>query len=373
MRPLSTVSYFRRNKKKLFSNIIIIVVAICLVYIMECFIASIVQSIYPLDATRFEHASIIISTESNPEIPQEVLSSLEDSENIESVIPVTVRQIAFSVPGSTTHAAVFAAAENDLPYLTHNFQIAIADGRLPESGADEIAVDSSVAKNNGLKIGSQTSIDVSHGLDRQYTVVGILDSESHISLVGSPAPIDGLLKYDEKGYLVFHADGRSMQAENEVTAYSKQGLNVWTLARYDKLYQVNNQTFQILDMVVVLSIMVMVVCLVCSKYAQFFSRKSEIGILSALGYTQREITMRTFREVVIINLAGFIIGLGLAVVLCQIIVTAAFSSIGGTGVYLYGKAVLLSLLAPILTTVFTLLPVRRLISKVDAISIVTSN
>ena len=74
--------------------------------------------------------------------------------------------------------------------------------------------------------------------------------------------------------------------------------------------------------------------------------------------------MRTFREVVIINLAGFIIGLGLAVVLCQIIVTAAFSSIGGTGVYLYGKAVLLSLLAPILTTVFTLLPVRRLISKV---------
>lgn len=214
---------------------------------------------------------------------------------------------------------------------------------------------------------------MSHGLDRQYTVVGILDSESHISLVGSPAPIDGLLKYDEKGYLVFHADGRSMQAENEVTAYSKQGLNVWTLARYDKLYQVNNQTFQILDMVVVLSIIVMVVCLVCSKYAQFFSRKSEIGILSALGYTQREITMRTFREVVIINLAGFIIGLGLAVVLCQIIVTAAFSSIGGTGVYLYGKAVLLSLLAPILTTVFTLLPVRRLISKVDAISIVTSN
>ena len=56
-----------------------------------------------------------------------------------------------------------------------------------------------------------------------------------------------------------------MQAENEVTAYSKQGLNVWTLARYDKLYQVNNQTFQILDMVVVLSIIVMVVCLVFAQ------------------------------------------------------------------------------------------------------------
>lgn len=373
MRPLSTVNYFFRNKRKLFSNIIIIIVAICLVYIMECFIASIVQSIYPLDATRFEHASIIVTTENTPEISQEILSSLDKSQNIESVIPVTVRQIVFSVPGSTTHAAVFAAAPDDLPYLVDNFQIEVVDGSLPESGTDEIAVDDSVAKNNGLQIGSQTRADVSYGLDRQYTVVGILDSKSHISFVGSPTPTDSLLKYDEKGYIVFHAAGRSPQAENEVAVYSSQGLNVWTLARYEKLYTMNTQTFQILDMVVVLSIIVMVICLVCSKYAQFFSRKSEIGILSALGYTRREITMRTFCEVIVTNLLGFIMGLGLAVLLCKIVVSATFSSIGGIGVYLYGKAALLSLLAPVLTTIFTLLPVNRLINKVDAISIVTSN
>jgi putative ABC transport system permease protein len=373
MRPLSTANYFLRNKRKLLSNIVVIIAAICLVYIMECFIYSIVQSIYPLDATRFEHASIIITTERTPEILQEVLSSLDESENIESVIPVTVRQIVFSVPGSTTHAAVFAAAPDDLPYLIDTFQIEVVDGRLPESGTDEISVDSNWAKNNGLLIGSQTGIDVSHNLNRQYTVVGILDSKSHISLVGSPSPADSLLKYDEKGYLVFHAADRSRQAENEVAAYSSHGLNVWTLARYEKLYAANNQTFQILDMVAVLSIIVMVVCLVCSKYAQFFSRKSEVGILSALGYTHREITMRTFHEVIATNLLGFIIGLSLAVFLCKIVVSAAFGSIGGTGVYLYGKAALLSLLAPVLTTVFTLFPVNRLIKKVDAISIVTSN
>lgn len=126
-------------------------------------------------------------------------------------------------------------------------------------------------------------------------------------------------------------------------------------------------------MIVILSIIVMVICLACSKYAQFFSRKREIGILSALGFTRREITTRTFSEVIITNLAGFIIGLALAILLCKIIVSSAFTSIGGAGIYLYGKAVLLSLLAPFLTTVFTLFPVNRLISRVDAISIVTSN
>lgn len=373
MRPLSTINYITKNKRKLFSNILIIIVAICLVYIMECFIASIAQSIYPLDAARFEYASIIVTSEKTPEIPQEIEASLNESENIKGVIPVTVRQIAFSVPGSTTHTAVFAAMPDDLPYLTDNFHIETSAGRLPESGTDEIAVDGSVVKNNGLVIGSQTNIDVSHGLDRQYTVVGILHSESHISVIGSPTPADSLLKYDEKGFIAFHEAGRSPQAENEVAAYSSKGLNVWTLARYDKLYAANNQTFQILDMVVVLSIIVMVICLVCSRYAQFFTRKSELGILSALGYTRREITLRALREVVMINLVGFFIGLGLAVLLCRMIVWAAFSSIGGTGVYLYGKAVLLSLLAPILTTVFTLIPINRLINKVDAISIVTSN
>ncbi len=373
MRPLSTVNYFLKNKRKLLSSMIIIVVAICMVYIMECFIASIVQSIYPLDATRFEHASIIVTTENTPEMSQEILSSLDESENIDRVICITVKQIVFSVPGSTTHAAVFAAAPDDIPYLMDSFQIGVVDGRLPESGTDEIAVDDNVAENNGLQIGSQTNIDVSHGLDRQYTVVGILGSESHISLTGAPMPTDSRLKYDERGYIVFHTVGRSPQAEQEVTALSSQGLNVWTLARYERLYAVNNQTFLVLDIVVVLSIIAMVLCLVCSKYAQFFSRKSEIGVLSALGYTRREIIIRTFREVAITNLVGFIAGLGLAVFLSRIFVTLAFSSIGGTGIYLYRKAAALSLLAPVLTTVFTLIPVNRLINKVDAISIVTSN
>lgn len=76
---------------------------------------------------------------------------------------------------------------------------------------------------------------------------------------------------------------------------------------------------------------VMVICLVCSKYAQYFSRKSEIGILSALGYTRKEITTRTFLEVILTNVIGFIIGLALAIPLCKFVMAAAFDSIGGAG------------------------------------------
>ncbi len=370
MRPLSTGTYFRHNKKKIVSNLIVIVAAICLVYIMECFIASIVESIYPLDSTRFRYCSIIVATEAVPEIQQEILDSFENSGFVESVVCVSVRQIGFSVPGSTTHTAVFAVKSADQAYVMDQFQIKVINGRMPDIGADEIAIDQSVAQNNHLQIGSQTELDKSHNLDRPYKVVGILTSASHISFVGSPEPDSSGLYSDERGYLVFPEDDCFEQAESEVLSLRGQGLTVWTLSLYDKLYEKNNQTFQILDVMVILSIVVMVVCLVCSKYAQYYSRKKEIGVLSALGYTRKEITIRTVKEILLTNIIGFLIGLALAIVLCKFIVAAFFDSVGGTGVYLYGKAALLSWLAPLMTTVFTLIPVYRLIGRVDAISII---
>lgn len=373
MRPLSATNYLLKNKRKLLSDITVIVIAICLVYIMECFVASIAASIYTLDATRFEYASVIVSTENVPEIPAEVISSLEESENTDTIIPVTVRQIVFSVPGSTTHASIFSASPEHVAYLIDAFQIKVMDGRLPKNNLDEIVIDESVAKNNGLEIGSTTSIDTSYNLDREYKVVGILQSDSHISFVGSPTLQDNALRYDETGYLVFPSAGRFEQMENEVSLLGSQGINVWTLSLYNKMYEKNNQTFQILDMMVFLAIIVMVVCLVCSNYARFFSRKSEMGVLSALGYTRSEISRRIFREVIFTNLIGFAVGLVIAIFLCGILVTAAFDNVGGIGVYLYWKAVILSLLAPTLTAACTLVPVNRLLSKVDAISIVANN
>jgi putative ABC transport system permease protein len=80
--------------------------------------------------------------------------------------------------------------------------------------------------------------------------------------------------------------------------------------------------------------------------------------------------MRTFWEVILTNLAGFIAGLILAILVSRILVNAAFDAVGGVGVYLYGKAVVMSLLAPLFTTLFTLIPVYRMFGRIDAISII---
>lgn len=372
MQPLSTLKFILRNKIRIISGLTIIIVTICLVYGMECFIESIVESIYPVDSNRFRHASVLVSTEEVPVIPPQMIDTLEQSENIRGTLPITIRQIVFSVPGSTTHTAVISTVEKDRDILIGEFNIKLLKGRFPAIGANEITLDFNVAKNNGLVLGDHTKIDTSHNMDRAYRVVGFLESDSYISIVGDPSPDDSGLKWDEQGYLVFPYRQRFEQAEDEVESLRQLGVKVWTLKLYERLYATNKQTFQILDAIVVLSIIVMVVCLVCSKYAQFFSRRYELGLLNALGYTAKDIAMRSIHEIVITNLLGLILGLIIAVFLTKGIVTNLFTAVGGVGVYLSLKAAGISLLAPLLTAVFTLIPVLRLIGREDAITIIQS-
>lgn len=379
MNPLSACNYFRHNKRKFISSMIIIVVAICIVYVMECFIDSILESSRAVNDTCFKHGMIVLSTKLVPEIPQTTVKSLENNVAIEKTVPITVQYINFTFPVSPTHAFVLGATNGtDQEYLVKKFSIKLGSGRLPEPGKNEIAVDSNIAINNRLRIGSHvgSDLDKSQALIGNYLVVGLLKNDSHISLMGSPTPeqySSSTLKRGWVGLSIFANKGFFTQAEKASMLLMKQGLNVQTLTRYEKEVAANYQTFDILDMMVVLIILVMVVCLVCSKYAQYFARKSELGILGAIGYTRREIMRRTFWEVVITNSTSFIVGLALAILLCKIIMDAAFKDVGAVGVYFYGKAVVMSLIAPLLTSLFTLIPVYRMIGRIDPISIIEKN
>jgi putative ABC transport system permease protein len=379
MNPLSASNFFRHNKRKFISSMIIIVVAICIVYIMECFIRSILASNREVNDTCFKNGMIVLSTKLVPEIPQTTVKSIENNAAIEKAVPVTVQYINFTFPVSPTHAFVLGTTNGaGQEYLIKKFNIKLRSGRLPELGKNEIAVDSSIAINNRLRIGSHvgSDLDKSQALIGNYVVVGILENDSRISLMGSPTPeqySSSTLKRGWAGLSVFANKGYFAQAENAITSLMSHGLNAQTLSRYNKEVAANYQTFDILDMMVVLIILVMVVCLVCSKYAQYFARKSELGVLGALGYTRREIMRRTFWEVAISNLVSFIVGLVLAILLSRFIMNAAFEDVGAVGVYFYGKAILMSLIAPLSTTLFTLIPVYSMIGRIDPITIIEKN
>jgi len=107
-----------------------------------------------------------------------------------------------------------------------------------------------------------------------------------------------------------------------------------------------------------------------SKYVQFFNRKQELGVLNAMGYTKNQIMKRAFIEVAMINLFGFIIGMCLGTLCSVLINNGAFKAAGAIARYYCTKAFIVSLYIPIFTTLFTLIPVNRMISKLDPITMI---
>ena len=76
---------------------------------------------------------------------------------------------------------------------------------------------------------------------------------------------------------------------------------------------------------------------------------------------------RAFIEVTIANLLGFALGLGLGVLNSVLLNDGAFKSVGAVSIYFSSKAFLMALYIPLFTTLFTLIPVNRMINKLDPI------
>ena len=132
MNPLSACNFFRHNKRKFISSVIIIVVAICIVYIMECYLESIFRSSREVNGTCFKYSAVILSTQLVPEISQATVNSLENNAGVEKLVSVSAQYINFAIPVSPTHAFVFGA--NNAAYqeiLVKKYNIKLLSGRLP--------------------------------------------------------------------------------------------------------------------------------------------------------------------------------------------------------------------------------------------------
>lgn len=376
IRPLSIFNYFRHNKKSLLCSLIIIVISVVFVYNFECFIESIKTTMYSVDANRFEYVSVISpSLESQDICNSTIAGELRSEPSIEGAVPAVYYKINFSVPGSATHTAALGVSEDVRSMIMERMDITLKDGRFPVSGAKEIAIDQNVALNNHLALGDVIGKDVDHAqsLPDAYTITGILSSNSYISFIGAPDTFDSSVNSFDKSLIVFHKKGYSSEAEKIVEKYKFQKYYVLTLTEYNKLYQQNSQTFNILDMIALFAVAVMSVCLTCFRYTQYFQSREEHGILNAIGYSSGTIMKRAFLEIMMTNIIGYVFGIGISFIISVSIMNSLFTDVGGIGIIISPKAILYSLFAPLCTTIMLVLPVKSLMKKTDPLSIIEAH
>lgn len=369
MKPLSVSKYIKNNKKPYITSIIAIALSIILGYGVECFIESISESSYSSQVKPLEKA-FTISRISDKEISLEYVDKLKKSDLVEKLIPTKISYVKYSTQGSVSNVRIFSILPEDREYFMNEYDITLEKGSLPEEGQKEIAIDERVATNNNVSIGDSLG---------DSKIVGILNSEYFLSLSSYSSTSDEFSRYKDiskddlikNEMVIFPNDDKRDDLDQLIRTFSKKDINYSILSEGIEKYQSGTASSkQILDALFVLIVIVMVVTLSSSKYAQFINRKIEFGILNALGYSRGMLMKRALKEVLIFNLSGFVVGIILGVATSFIVTKAAFTDLGAIGVFISIKGIVISLLTPAFTALFTLIPIYRVLGKLDAITII---
>lgn len=373
MKPLSVTNYFIKNKKSFISSIIAISLSVIMIYGVECFLSSMFKSSYDATIKFYEKTSKIFSNLDSKPMPDNVITTLKNSECVDRIVPIKASWINFITTGSVNSVNIYGFLKEDRDYVVEKYNIKLKEGRYPEEGKKEIALDYKVALNNTLKLGSKYG---------EFDVVGILNSDYYVSISSFSFSKDEMndmnnnpKEFKEKAIrysdLVFSKEGLKEKSDDLIKSISEENIDYSTISDMDSSFKQSTDTCQqIFNAITILIIIVSVVTLACTKYTAFINRKSEYGVLNSLGFSRYEIMNIAIKEVVILNFIGFLIGIGIAVIISYFLTKAAFVGVGGSMVFFSEKGLILSVLTPLFSSLFSLIPIFRNLSRLDGITII---
>lgn len=373
MKPLSALSYCKNNKKKLITSTISILVAVSFLYIFQTFVKSIGDSAYELKVNPYKNHMTVQSIGKDKPIPKSIMNILKDNPDVENIISFVSYETRYTIPGASTSAFILGIRHENIEYVMKKHNITLKEGRLPLENHKEVALDYRMSKNKNVVIGDKigNSIEKNDALNGEYTVVGIVEGDGYLSFMPYNTDVATTKTNEaitaEKSILVFPKNNKIKEVDKLLLSFPKKEVAVMTLSGIIKLYNKIASVMRTLNMICILAIVVMVISVGSSKYVEFFSRKQELGILNAMGYTKVELMKKVFWEVFIVNLLGFTLGIIVGWLSSILINDGAFGAVGGVSVHYSSKAFLMALYIPLFTTLFTLIPVNRMISKLDPI------
>lgn len=370
MKPLDSLKYIIRNKKKSFSVIACIAAAVFLLYSFQIMLSSIPNSGKLISLTPLEKYSTIYPNGTYA-LSDYLVSTVRTDKNVARVVPAAGKYTMFSAVTLSSSIGVYEMDIEDIKYYMNALGLKLKEGRLPQHSKDEIILDYRLANNKKLKLGDTigSDIDRNEHLEGKYKIVGITEGGSICALTLSDKSIDKEKQYSF-GMIVFPKKGKEEEVHALFENYSYlTSITSFSSAKEEMNKQLStaNMTINIIAAIIIVSMAISVgnIC-----YVHFFERRKEFGILNALGYPHNFIIKRAFYEISFMNFIGFSLGFLLSIIVGTIL-KVIFLSYYGLTISLISKAGLVQCLCiPISTTILALKPISFMIKRIDAVTMI---
>lgn len=313
-RPLAAGTYLRRNAGKTLPLMGVIVLAVMLVAGIISMINSIPYSIRTIYSYSREMTGITPRGDATQTVP--ILKEIEKNSPIPIGRVVVCRAASIQIKSIVGKWPfyVLGLTRPDMEYYLARQGADKLVGRMPVDGKPEAVVSEPLARNLGLKIGSELmgpDKDESGFSQKSVKIVGIAQTSRWLAMV----PVEYLREYHfppvDLG-MVFAKDPAQQDRLDHWTEKRFKGRPAAVLA-YFQLEKNTDEMFRTLFQIlnVVIGVLVLVMTFIMGMLINIYQsqRLQEFGLLQAIGFTKGQILRRVATESIVVVVAGWIMGL----------------------------------------------------------------
>ena len=376
MKPLSTMEHYIKNKRRFLFIFIPVLLSIIIVYVIQMLISSefsLVERTY-VEPQKY-YSSIAAKTKV---ISRDLIESiLKRKAEYERVFPWVAHYTYFDgIIEKSIGSKVFTVKQDDMNWLISKMNLKMIAGRLPAAGTNEILLHKTVAKNKKLKLGDSigSSVSKNESLEGEKVIVGLIDGESIVSF-------DSLeyfmalnqVKYDDysTGIIVVPKENKSNDIEHFLEETDSQGLDLRTygiISRKNK-----NDGSNITIIITIINIAILIIITLCAGFISYINvnqRRSEFGILSAIGYTSQEIVNRLISEICLVNLAALVIGTLFSIAIGAVLNLLIFTGKGIPLILIDPDFLIQAACIPLFVCIFALVPAWNTLRNLDPVAVI---
>lgn len=376
MRPLSTYKHYISNKKKFLFLFVPVLLSIILIYTLQMLITS---EFRVVSRTYIEPQKHYFSIAAKTKvIDNDTIKSILTREmDYERVLPwVAHYTFIDSFIEKNIGSKVITVKYDDMVWLITKMNLKIIDGRLPVAGTNEIILHKTVADCKNLKIGDKigSNVQKNESIEGEKVIVGLLEGESIVSFDSLEYWMDiNHVEYDDysTGIILVPIKSEMNNINTLFNTIDSQGLDIRT---YDKVYLQNStDKIRINIIVTVFDLMVLItitICLGFISYINIIQRRSEFGILSAMGYSSQELIKRLFYEIIWVNLLALVSGILISITLGVISNIFIFMPKGLSLLLIKPLYMIQATCIPLFVCIFELVPAWNSIKKLDTVAVI---
>jgi ABC-type antimicrobial peptide transport system permease subunit len=376
MNPLSPLTYYLRHKRSALLQIALISLATVGLFILVGVLDTIPLRANVSYLTRF---SRVIPT--GGALDPTVVSQIQTHPDVARVIPDNGLRITLPALIGTDSQRLLGVSPQEAQYLMQHCGVRLKQGRMFEPRSNEFVLSEEIARALDLELGSEIEreIDPDHyrAIPSPLVLVGVLEGASGTSVrLGfvSDEYLDSHELYAPRAssLLLVAKTGRKAAVDDflETTIRSEYA----KVETFDRLVRTADVTRTEVYLIfgIVNSVVAVAVAFVVGVINQIAMtrRLDEFGLLHALGRPKKRLIRRLTLEMAAVAGIGFLMGLATALAILSWLKNGPFYDMGVELNLLNPAPFCFILPIPLVAVALTFWSVRRIFSRLDAVSIV---